>query len=557
MTVPDEEEALFDELMKHVGTRGKFQKRFNLTFNLVFSTLVAMPFLNFVLAMAVPNHWCHVPGREKTNYTHERWLELNIPREEGNMEVPTFSKCHMYNRTWLDDGLNTTEGGWEKVACQHGWEYDQTWYRMTAPTQEDWVCDKELYVTNVFVFGQVGDVVGTFIFGQLGDIIGRRPNFFISIIVTSIGHCLLVVSASIYPVFLTIYILGSSAGAAAFQSPLALSMEVSDSNQSAHIAMLQCLGWTTGMCIMPMIAWATGEWRTFILITSIPCALFIFLHRMFPESPRWLAAMGKPEECLKVLRYIASVNGTSLPHDTMSILKRLASRKEQVYGIASLFTGWRLVMNTFFLATCRTIGVLTYYTLVLNVSNMSGNPFLNFLWQSMVELPGFVLGRYLGDKLGRRWTQAGVLLVVSVANFVIVATVTVPGIENFTIAAVVFIRFCTTIVNYIGYLQSMEMYPTCIRQTGTAVGNVAAGGLAIIGPYIVYLGTSQDVRYPYAILGGITLMGSIMASFLPETLYEKLPETLHEAQQFGRNQRFWSRIHKPVEDKVSQNGVNS
>jgi hypothetical protein len=37
-------------------------------------------------------------------------------------------------------------------------------------TQEDWVCEKEMHVTNTFVFSRAGDVLGTFVFGQLGDV---------------------------------------------------------------------------------------------------------------------------------------------------------------------------------------------------------------------------------------------------------------------------------------------------------------------------------------------------------------------------------------------------
>ncbi|KAK7872792.1 hypothetical protein R5R35_011917 [Gryllus longicercus] len=533
--------------MEAVGNRGKFQTQFNLTFNLAFVLLAAMPFLNLVLAMAVPEHWCHVPGREHTNLTMQQWKELTLPKEEGNMEMLTFSKCKMYadvNITTLGSlaierplGNDSTR---EIVACQSGWDYDNTWYTRTAPSQENWVCDHSLRVTNTFVFQQVGLVVGTFIFGNLGDMIGRRPTFFISIASTALGRCLLTVSSGIFPLFLTLAIVGSGAESALFQAPLALSMEVSDSSKRAHIAMLQCLGWTTGMCLMPMIAWATGDWITFIFITSLPCASFLFLHRLFPESPRWLAARGRADDALVVLRRIARQNGTQLPHDTASKLATLAARKETVYGVASLFTGWRLLRNTIFLACCRMIGVLTYYTMVLNVSNMSGNPFLNFLYQSLVELPGFVLGRYLGDRLGRRWTATAVLLVVSVCNFLIVATVTTPGLGWLTVATVVVIRFLNTIVNYIGYLQGMELYPTCIRQTGSSVGHVAAGALAILGPYVVYLGTENDVRYPYAILGAITALGAVLASLLPETLNQRLPETLQDAQTFGRDQRYWS-----------------
>lgn len=52
-------------------------------------------------------------------------------------------------------------------------------------------------------------------------------------------------------------------------------------------------------------------------------------------------------------------------------------------------------------------------------------------------------------------------------------------------------------------------------------------------------GTNFDARYPFMIMGFILLFGAVASLFLPETLYEKLPETLQEAQQFGANQSFW------------------
>lgn len=53
--------------------------------------------------------------------------------------------------------------------CQFGWEYDKTWYKKTAPSQENWVCDKELNVANALAVAKIGEVIGTLIFGQLGD----------------------------------------------------------------------------------------------------------------------------------------------------------------------------------------------------------------------------------------------------------------------------------------------------------------------------------------------------------------------------------------------------
>lgn len=55
------------------------------------------------------------------------------------------------------------------TACQNGWTYDQKWYQDTIPSQENWVCAHDLFVTNVFVVGRVTEVAGSFLLGQMGD----------------------------------------------------------------------------------------------------------------------------------------------------------------------------------------------------------------------------------------------------------------------------------------------------------------------------------------------------------------------------------------------------
>jgi hypothetical protein len=58
--------------------------------------------------------------------------------------------------------------------------------------------------------------------------------------------------------------------------------------------------------------------------------------------------------------------------------------------------------------------------------------------------------------------------------------------------------------------------------------------------WLYFQGTVADPRYPYAILCVLCVIGSICASLLPETLNEKLPETLQDAAHFGKDQKFWS-----------------
>jgi hypothetical protein len=54
--------------------------------------------------------------------------------------------------------------------------------------------------------------------------IGRRPIFFVTLFMLAVGRCLTVFTASSYPLFLTVTVLGSVSQSAAFQSPLVLGM---------------------------------------------------------------------------------------------------------------------------------------------------------------------------------------------------------------------------------------------------------------------------------------------------------------------------------------------
>lgn len=69
----------FDEVLAVVGVDGPFQKKYNIVYNFLFSILAALPFMNLVMALSSPEHWCYIPGREFTNYSVEEWRDLTIP----------------------------------------------------------------------------------------------------------------------------------------------------------------------------------------------------------------------------------------------------------------------------------------------------------------------------------------------------------------------------------------------------------------------------------------------------------------------------------------------
>lgn len=139
---------------------------------------------------------------------------------------------------------------------------------------------------------------------------------------------------------------------------------------------------------------------------------------------------------------------------------------------------------------------------------LDGNPFLNYFYQGLVEMPAIVLARIYCDRIGRRWSQVipyifgtlgcvvMFLLVKGISNtnafreMQLVKNVDIfldPKMSLVIPLIAAFLKFIVALVYYASNLQTLEIYPTCIRQTGVSFSIIVSNGLCILGPYIVYL----------------------------------------------------------------------
>ena len=88
------------------------------------------------------------------------------------------------------------------------------------------------------------------------------------------------------------------------------------------------------------------------------------------------------------------------------------------------------------------------------------------------------------------------------------------------------------------YLYTAELYPTIIRNSAVGTASMVARIGGIAAPLLAGLhGTA-----PLIIMGGSSLLGGILAIFLPETLGAKLPETVAQVSKIsisGFGSRVW------------------
>ena len=66
--------------------------------------------------------------------------------------------------------------------------------------------------------------------------------------------------------------------------------------------------------------------------------------------------------------------------------------------------------------------------------------------------------------------------------------------------------------------------------------------LGNFGPVIVYLRVSS-ASFPMIVFGALSVGGIFAALALPETLHCPLPETIDEAENFGRNRSLKETVH--------------
>ncbi|XP_049780337.1 solute carrier family 22 member 7-like [Schistocerca cancellata] len=523
----------FEEVLDAIGSRGKFQTRLNIVFVCFASCFDLMSVNVFYLAVQTPDHWCYVPGRELSNLSVEEWKNLTIPREGAS-----FSKCLMYNQSYVTD----FGGSREPVKCQHGWEYDDTWFSLTVTSQMNWVCDNRQAVNDVLFFSQIIGVALGLLFGYIGDMYGRRPQQLLCLSAHVVSRLLVVLSPHVLPLFILAASLVSAASGPMVESVMSVGLELTDIKNRTAINCYASCSMAVGVILAGLVSWAMPNWNYSVSFAALSCfALFCFFS-WFPESPRWLACRGREQEALAVVRRIAATNGSTVPPFALQVIQTVAKSKTDRRGFLSIFTSFNLVRNTTLLIIARSVHLLAMYSLVIAVSRLSANPFLGIVAQGAAKLPGHFMVNYFAARFGRRWPSVGCALLAALASLLIFCLLTEHIAGAAIVMATMLMQFSTVAGMGMANLQSIELHPTCLRQIATGVEYAVAGISLSSLPYLVLM---DDKRLPFAILCALELMVAFSVSFLPESALQRLPETLRDGAEFGRGQPYWSWKPKP------------
>jgi len=554
-------EGDFDDIIDDLGGHGKYQKR--LLYFLLGPLFFIMPFplLHQVFVLHTPTFDCIHPEEirpETLGLNKTVWQELFLPKEMLQTYEMGPSTCNYYNFSqemivyikdnyeglFLDANATLKIQGDAKLEACSSWEYDTSEFYDTAITENDWVCAKAHYTPDLFTLAVVGLILGTFVFSAVADFFGRKISFYVGVATVIVFTlCMLPVSDN-FRLFAFFKVMAAFGMLPLFQSPLNILCEISNISKRGYVICYACIAWSIGNIAFPLVGYLIASWKIIKVVSCTPLAFLFFTWTLLPESPRWLVSKGRTKEATAILRKMAETNNVIPPADLAARVEKLSeSTKEQSMGYFSLFGSSVLAIRTILMTIGFTASAFVYYQMVINVSNMAGNTFLNLFLLGLVEGPGNMLGTLLANKIGRRWTHSGLLFFNSALFATVMGLVQFQYTTTWGSAVISFLcmwlKMNISATFVVAYIQAMEIFPTCVRQSGIGLCTFISQTISIGGPYCIALGKT-DLKYPYLVMFMICLTGSLATSFLPETVGAKLPETLEDANQFGRTDKYLS-----------------
>ncbi|XP_075657143.1 sugar transporter ERD6-like 5 isoform X4 [Castanea sativa] len=169
---------------------------------------------------------------------------------------------------------------------------------------------------------------------------------------------------------------------------------------------------SVSMAMMPLsvsVAYLIGSvinWRALALIGAIPCLLQLFGLFFIPESPRWLAKIGREKEFEAALQHLRGKNvnisdeAADIKDYTENIQKipedKILDLFQQKYAHLHIVGIGLMVLQQF--------GGLNGYTYYMNeIFELAGVPSITgFIVVSIPQIPAIALGSILIEKFGRR-----------------------------------------------------------------------------------------------------------------------------------------------------------
>lgn len=199
------------------------------------------------------------------------------------------------------------------------------------------------------------------------------------------------------------------------------------------------------------------------------------------------------------------------------------------------------------------ITLVCFNTMSRNVEGLGISPFITFSMFALTLPPAGTLQAGIQKFIGRKASSVGAMLFSGLftAGSGIVLSIWQEPSTVFLVSLNVIARFGISVCFGSVLLFSSELVPTCVRSRGLGLAHIAGAALSLLSPYILHMGTYYRAA-PSIVLCLMFFIGSYVSLLLPETSDRKLPITLAEGEQFGKDDRIFDFLKSSkVKDAMS------
>ncbi|KFK30985.1 hypothetical protein AALP_AA6G053800, partial [Arabis alpina] len=280
----------------------------------------------------------------------------------------------------------------------------------SAPTQSSIMKDLNLSIADYSLFGSiltVGLILGALICGKLTDLVGRVYTIWITNILFIIGWFVIAFAKGIWMLDLGRLLQGISIGISAYLGPVYIT-EIAPRNLRGSASSMAQLFAGVGISVFYALGTAVS-WRNLAILGSIPSLMSLPLLFFIPESPRWLAKVGREKEVEAVLLSLrgAEADVSDEAAEILDYTKHV--KEEQVVdgrGFFKLFQrkyAFSLTIGVVLIALPQLGGLngYSFYTDTIFTSTGVSSD-VGFISTSVVQMFAGILGAVLVDVSGRR-----------------------------------------------------------------------------------------------------------------------------------------------------------
>jgi len=371
----------------------------------------------------------------------------------------------------------------------------------------------------------IGSFIGSMILGRWSDRFGRRSVFMGSVLWYSIFTAATAFATGPETLFVFRVLAGIGLGAMLVIDPSVLAEYLPPQNRGRYMVFLDFF-WPIGNLLALGLSYfflerMNGDWRGLFLTAAFPAFLTFIIRFLIPETPFYLARIGKLAEAAKVLTL---ATGQKI---TAAMIK-----KEEVFKsapIKDLFRG-KLLKATIVTLISWVVLNFSYYGLFIWLPQVLpviqnfriGNIYTLLLLSVLAQFPGYLAAMWLVEAWGRKKTLTAFLILGGLSGLVFATT---NSYVSF-LTALFLVSFFNLGAWGAIYPYTVELFPTLLR--GTAFGFAAEGMgklTAIFGPLVFgyLLDKTGGVGISLVMVAAVMTVGGVAVGYLgPETKGRKL-----------------------------------